>query len=57
MIIPEGSHDVEFRFEPASVQQSQTVAFVSSLIFILLILTVIGLEVRTTMRETPVEEE
>jgi hypothetical protein len=56
MIIPEGSHQIKFKFEPASYNKSRQVAFASSLLFIILILGMILNEVRKFLISKPEEE-
>ncbi len=46
MVIPEGSHDIEFRFEPKSFYAGNKIAYASSGLLILLLLGVVVLEVK-----------
>jgi len=46
MILPGGTHQVQFTFEPSSYDISRKIAFASSSIFILLILGVLAVEIK-----------
>ena len=49
MIIPAGTHHIEFKFEPISYDSSRKIAFSSSLIFVLLIMGVLGYEIKNSL--------
>jgi uncharacterized membrane protein YvbJ len=38
MIVPEGNHKIEFKFEPKSVSAGQKIALASSILVILLVI-------------------
>lgn len=54
MVIPAGSHTVEFRFEPRSYHLGETISLVFSLILLLTLVAAIYLEIRR-VRMDPVE--
>jgi len=49
MIIPTGTHHIEFKFEPSSYDSSRKIAFSTSLIFVLLITGVLGYEIKNSL--------
>ncbi len=49
MIIPAGTHQILFTFEPYSYDISRKIAFASSSFFVLLILGMLGLEIRKVL--------
>ena len=44
MVIPKGSHQVEFKFEPSTYDKSRKIAFMSSLLFVILIVGMLANE-------------
>ncbi|MDD5695274.1 MAG: YfhO family protein [Bacteroidales bacterium] len=54
MVVPAGSHIIEFRFEPRSYHLGETISLICSLVLLLFLFTAIYLEIRRT-RGVPVE--
>jgi uncharacterized membrane protein YfhO len=55
MVIPEGEHIVEFKFEPKTFRTSETISFLFSMLIFAMIAAAIGYEVyRTTKRNSQV---
>lgn len=49
MVIPAGNHQVLFTFEPSSYEKSRKISLASSSIFVLLILGLVGVEIRKAL--------
>lgn len=49
MMVPEGNHTIEFRFEPQSYKTGGTIAMIGSLLILGLFLTLIGLEIKKAL--------
>jgi hypothetical protein len=50
MVLPEGDHKVEFRFEPVVYTLGETLSRISSLVFIVLALGAVILEFRKSKK-------
>jgi len=55
MVIPPGTHEIEFKFEPRIWVIGERISFISSLILILLLIAGIGLESKKYFIKKPVE--
>lgn len=51
MIIPEGKHTIEFKFEPDTYYTGQNIAIVTSILVILLVLGGLGLEIKKSLSQ------
>lgn len=52
MIVPAGSHTIEFRFEPVVYEKGEMISRISSILVLLLIAGAIAVEVRKSLRKT-----
>jgi hypothetical protein len=43
MLVPEGKHNIEFKFEPATVAKGQTIALASSATLYIGLLVILGM--------------
>jgi len=57
MTLPAGNYNLEFKFEPTSFESGQTIALISSILVILIVLAAIGWNLRKPKTETVSETE
>jgi len=50
MIIPQGEHEIKFRFEPSSYTTGNRISFISSLLFILMVAGYVLIRIRTKFK-------
>ncbi|RLD37545.1 MAG: hypothetical protein DRI74_06445 [Bacteroidetes bacterium] len=55
MLIPKGSHKIEFKFEPASYQKGEQIALFGSILLLLAFLGIVGLELKPYFTNTKKE--
>ncbi len=53
MIIPAGDHKIEFKFEPKSYYQGQKISLYSSIFVVLLLIGIVGFEIRRNYKLKP----
>jgi len=57
LVIPEGVHEIEFRFQPKTYSVSKTIALGSSILVVLLLLALIAYSIKTNKTEEKPQEE
>ena len=53
MVVPSGTHDIEFRFEPRSWTAGNTIRYVCSILLLLAIITLVTLYFRKKQQDNP----
>lgn len=51
LVVPQGKHEIEFKFEPSSFYTGNTISLASSLLLILAFVGVVIVELKNTLKE------